>query len=333
MNSLQARNTKASGIRLALLALPLLALLGLAVALTWLPATDSANAEDEVTIWSATLTVDQYRYFHGCDNDIPPELADCTDALSDIDFTYGDVTYKVRSLFWDNGLDELEWRLNATVEGLRGTEVFASLTLYVDGVALPVTDAYAEDLEFYWDFDPATDWTDGQKVSLSLTEPAPPTPTPTPTPTPEPTPTPTPEPTPRPIPTEPVDEAPTPTPTPATSDSNESASTDEGTGVTSPPLDLPGPGAPIITGTAAVGQTLTADTSGISDPDGLTGVSYSYQWLADDAEIAGATSSTYKVRAEDVGKAIRVRVDFTDDEGNRESLTSVPTAEVVAGGL
>ena len=34
-----------------------------------------------------------------------------------------------------------------------------------------------------------------------------------------------------------------------------------------------------------------------------------------------------------MGKTIRVRVDFTDDEGNSESLTSAPTAVVVAGGL
>ena len=54
-------------------------------------------------------------------------------------------------------------------------------------------------------------------------------------------------------------------------------------------------GAPTISGTAQVGQTLTADTSGISDADGLTNVSYSYQWLSSrdteigDTEIDGAT--------------------------------------------
>ena len=92
-------------------------------------------------------------------------------------------------------------------------------------------------------------------------------------------------------------------------------------------------GAPTISGTAQVGQTLTADTSGISDADGLTNVSYSYQWLADNTEIVGATSSTYKVRVEDNGKTIKVRVDFTDNEGFSESLTSEPTAQVVTGGL
>ena len=71
-----------------------------------------------------------------------------------------------------------------------------------------------------------------------------------------------------------------------------------------------------------MGQTLTAGTSGISDADGLTNVSYSYQWLADDTEISGATSSIYTVQASDNGKVIKVRVTFTDDAGNDESLTS-----------
>ena len=39
-------------------------------------------------------------------------------------------------------------------------------------------------------------------------------------------------------------------------------------------------GAPTITGTAQVGQTLTADTTAIMDADdGLTSVSYTYQWI------------------------------------------------------
>ena len=47
-------------------------------------------------------------------------------------------------------------------------------------------------------------------------------------------------------------------------------------------------GVPTITGAAQVGETLTADTSGIADKDGLENVSYSYQWLTSrDAEIDG----------------------------------------------
>ena len=82
-----------------------------------------------------------------------------------------------------------------------------------------------------------------------------------------------------------------------------------------------------------MGQTLTADTSGISDDDGLDNVTYNYQWLADDTEIDGATSSTYTLQASDNGKAIKVRVTFTDDGGSEESLTSTATEAVVMGGL
>ena len=90
----------------------------------------------------------------------------------------------------------------------------------------------------------------------------------------------------------------------------------------------PATGAPVITGAAQVGETLTADTSGISDQDGLSSAVYRYQWLADDADIAGATAGTYTLVDADEGVAVRVRVSFTDDVGNEESLTSVATATV-----
>ena len=79
---------------------------------------------------------------------------------------------------------------------------------------------------------------------------------------------------------------------------------------------------------AQVGETLTADTSGISDVDGLSSVSYSYQWLADDAAITGATATTYTLADADEGMAIKLRVSFTDDAGNEETLTSVATEPV-----
>ena len=96
----------------------------------------------------------------------------------------------------------------------------------------------------------------------------------------------------------------------------------------------PATGAPTISGTAQVGQTLTAGTSGIADADGLTNVTYSYQWLSTrDVEIDGAASSTYTLQASDDGKTIKVRVTFTDDAGNEESMTSAATEAVVMGGL
>lgn len=92
-------------------------------------------------------------------------------------------------------------------------------------------------------------------------------------------------------------------------------------------------GVPGISGTAQVGQELQATTDQIADDDGLGQATYSYQWLANDTEIAGATGSTYTVRPSDNGKVITVRVTFTDDAGNEESLTSEGTAAVVMGGL
>ena len=92
-------------------------------------------------------------------------------------------------------------------------------------------------------------------------------------------------------------------------------------------------GNPTISGTAQVGQVLTASTSGIADRNGLTNVTYTYQWLAGDTEVDGATDSTYRVQSSDNRKVIKVRVAFTDDQGFSESLTSAGTAAVVTGGL
>ena len=107
-----------------------------------------------------------------------------------------------------------------------------------------------------------------------------------------------------------------------------SAATDAVAAATPP--NSPATGAPTITGTAQVGETLTANTSGVIDADGLSNVQYEYQWLADDSEISGATNATYTLAAEDEGKAITVQVDFTDDQGNEESLTSGATDAVAA---
>ena len=89
-------------------------------------------------------------------------------------------------------------------------------------------------------------------------------------------------------------------------------------------------GAPTISGTAQVGETLTADTSGISDSDGLDNVAFVYQWLADDTEISGAAGSSYTLTEFEEGQAIKVRVSFSDDAGNEETLTSTATGSVVA---
>ena len=87
-------------------------------------------------------------------------------------------------------------------------------------------------------------------------------------------------------------------------------------------------GAPTIGGTPQVGEELTASTSGISDADGLDNASFGYQWIRTGADIGGATGSTYTAVAADEGKTLKVRVSFTDDAGNEESLTSAATDAV-----
>ena len=49
---------------------------------------------------------------------------------------------------------------------------------------------------------------------------------------------------------------------------------------------------------------------------------FSYQWLRNDTPIAGATSVSYTLGDDDVGKPIKVRVSYTDGAGNPEVLTS-----------
>ena len=99
-------------------------------------------------------------------------------------------------------------------------------------------------------------------------------------------------------------------------------------------------GEPAITGTAQAGQELTADASPIMDTDGLTGVSYSYQWVRVDADgtsneedISGEIAETYTLTNDDVGKKIKVQVSFTDELSGEEMRTSEATATVVAAGM
>ena len=99
--------------------------------------------------------------------------------------------------------------------------------------------------------------------------------------------------------------------------------------------NTPALGAPTITGTPTVGQTLTAVTSAIMDANGLNNVSYTYQWIrvaTDNTEtnIDMATANTYTLVTADLGTTIKVKVSFTDDASNAETLTSVATAVVTA---
>ena len=90
-------------------------------------------------------------------------------------------------------------------------------------------------------------------------------------------------------------------------------------------------GVPVITGIPEVFGTLTADTSGIDDEDGLADVSFSYQWIrvqgTTEIEV-GADSSTYSLAVADIGALIKVEVTFTDDVGSEETVISEPVGPV-----
>ena len=93
----------------------------------------------------------------------------------------------------------------------------------------------------------------------------------------------------------------------------------------SQPANNAATGLPTITGTATVGETLTAVTTGIADTDGLP-TSFAYQWVrvdgSDETGISGETSDTYTLAAADAGKKIKVVVSFTDIFGGEEMVTS-----------
>ena len=101
----------------------------------------------------------------------------------------------------------------------------------------------------------------------------------------------------------------------------------------------PASGAPTISGTPQVGQTLTANKGNIADANGLPSTTfpagYTFQWVSVDGgtetDITGATSQTYTPVADDVGSTIKVYVSFEDDAGFDETLASAETAAVAAG--
>ncbi|MCG8431692.1 MAG: putative Ig domain-containing protein, partial [Candidatus Omnitrophica bacterium] len=82
-----------------------------------------------------------------------------------------------------------------------------------------------------------------------------------------------------------------------------------------------------IIGTAALGETLTADVSGIRDEDGLG--MFSYQWFSNGASIPGATAGTYTLTENEFGKTVYVTVRYIDGNGVEEAVTSASTDEVI----
>lgn len=81
---------------------------------------------------------------------------------------------------------------------------------------------------------------------------------------------------------------------------------------------------PVITGTPTVGATLSGTAGSWTPTPGRT----SYQWLAGDAEIAGATSASYTLTTAETGKPITLRVTAGADGHTDAVAVSDPTAPV-----
>ncbi|MEH6579242.1 MAG: hypothetical protein V7731_19440, partial [Amphritea sp.] len=92
-----------------------------------------------------------------------------------------------------------------------------------------------------------------------------------------------------------------------------------------PVNDLP-VGLPSVSGMVQEGQTLSANTGGISDADSLG--SFSYKWLRDGSAISGASSASYLLGGADIGAQVSVKVSYTDGQGTVEKVTSAQTALV-----
>ena len=87
----------------------------------------------------------------------------------------------------------------------------------------------------------------------------------------------------------------------------------------------------MIDGQALLGQTLSANTSSLVDPDGLG--SLSYQWSADGLNISGATGATYTLTQAEVGKRISVDVSYIDGSKTTEIVRSIATSTVESKNL
>ena len=75
-----------------------------------------------------------------------------------------------------------------------------------------------------------------------------------------------------------------------------------------PPPNRHAAGVPLVHGERRVGKTLTADITGITDPEGLSDPRFTYSWIRgdgmDEESIAGEESETYTLKDDDAGQRI-----------------------------
>ncbi len=82
---------------------------------------------------------------------------------------------------------------------------------------------------------------------------------------------------------------------------------------------------PTISGTAQVGQTLTASTGTWTNSPTV----YVYQWASAGAPISGAAASSYIPVTSDIGNALAVYVTAANSSGHNKPTASAPTGAVI----
>ena len=97
-----------------------------------------------------------------------------------------------------------------------------------------------------------------------------------------------------------------------------------------PPPNRHATGVPLVHGERRVGETLTADITGITDPEGLSDPRFTYSWIrgdgVDEKSIAGEESETYTLKDDDAGQRIKTLVTFLDNEEWRETAVGPATS-------
>ncbi len=134
-----------------------------------------AEPDDTITVWSATLTVKEFNAIHdgtGCiDGGLANHACSSTFVLSDNEFTYDGVDYKIEQVFLHPSPrnSQFDFGFNKAATNLKQS----GLTLHVDGRKFALANAtlLSSARENYaitqW-FMPGLSWSVNQQVSLSL---------------------------------------------------------------------------------------------------------------------------------------------------------------------
>ena len=126
------------------------------------PVAAQLSSNNEQTLLTATLTVDEDNNDFGCYSDVP-ELADCSAAMTNSSFTHDGTANSVTKLTHGTGFFDLEVSTGMSKASWR------RLTLHVDGKSFPIANWISSGNRRYLFATTDISWTDGQQVQVRLT--------------------------------------------------------------------------------------------------------------------------------------------------------------------